>query len=81
VHIAQIGRKGTAYCILVGKSEGNRPLGRTKHEWEENIKIKSNGIENCGLNSSGSGQGPVVDPHEHSNKALGSVNVWNLLTA
>jgi hypothetical protein len=42
VHAAQIGGKRTVYCDLVGKSEGNRPLGRTKHEWEDNIKIKRN---------------------------------------
>jgi hypothetical protein len=60
--------------------KGNRPLGRTEHEWEENIEIKRNGIENCGLNSSASGQSPVVDPREHNNKTLGSVNVGYLLT-
>jgi hypothetical protein len=27
-----------AYSLLVGKSEGDRPLGRTNHEWEDNIK-------------------------------------------
>jgi hypothetical protein len=28
-----------AYNILVGRSEGRRPLGRTRHRWEDNIKI------------------------------------------
>ena len=38
-HVASMGsRKGT-YRILVGKSEGKRPLGRPRHRWEDNIKI------------------------------------------
>jgi hypothetical protein len=27
------------YKILVGKSEGKRPLRRQRHRWENNIKI------------------------------------------
>jgi hypothetical protein len=27
------------YKILVGKPEGSRPLGRSKHKWEDNIKM------------------------------------------
>jgi hypothetical protein len=26
------------YRILVRKPEGNRPLGRSRHKWEDNIK-------------------------------------------
>jgi hypothetical protein len=29
----------SAYNILVGKSEGESPLGRTRRRWEDNIKI------------------------------------------
>jgi hypothetical protein len=28
-----------AYNILVGKSEGKRPLGRPRRRWEDNIKM------------------------------------------
>jgi hypothetical protein len=28
-----------AYRILVGRSEGRRPLGRPRRRWEDNIKI------------------------------------------
>ena len=27
------------YRVLVGKSEGERPLRRPRHRWEDNIKI------------------------------------------
>jgi hypothetical protein len=30
-----------SYNILVGNFEGKRPLGRPRHKWEENIKMRS----------------------------------------
>jgi hypothetical protein len=30
-HVAHVGVKGNAYRILVGKSEGERSLGRSRH--------------------------------------------------
>jgi hypothetical protein len=27
------------YRVLVGKPEGKRPLGRSRHGWEDNIKM------------------------------------------
>jgi hypothetical protein len=27
------------YRVLVGRSEGNRPLGRRRHRWEDNMKM------------------------------------------
>jgi hypothetical protein len=27
------------YKVLVGKTEGNRPLGRTRRSWEDNIRM------------------------------------------
>jgi hypothetical protein len=38
-HIARMGEKRDAYDILVGKPEGNRPLGRPRRRWVDNIKI------------------------------------------
>jgi hypothetical protein len=34
-----MGEKRSAYRILVGKPEGNRPLGRPWCRWVDNIKI------------------------------------------
>jgi hypothetical protein len=35
-HATRIGEKMNAYRILVGKPEGERPLGRLKHRWVDN---------------------------------------------
>jgi hypothetical protein len=37
-HVARNGKMRNEYTILVGKSEGKRPLGRPKSRWEH-IKI------------------------------------------
>jgi hypothetical protein len=39
-HVAQMGEKGNAYRILVGKPEGKRPLGRSRLRLVENIKME-----------------------------------------
>jgi hypothetical protein len=38
-HVAQMGPKRNAYRILVGMSEGKKPLGRPKRRWVDNIKM------------------------------------------
>jgi transcription termination factor 2 len=38
-HVARMGETRNAYRILVGKSEGNRPLGRPRRRWVDNIKM------------------------------------------
>jgi hypothetical protein len=38
-HVACMGDMGVAYRVLVGKSDGKRPLGRPWHRWEDNIKM------------------------------------------
>jgi hypothetical protein len=38
-HVTRVGEKRGAYTILVGRSEGRRPLGRPRRRWEYNIKI------------------------------------------
>jgi hypothetical protein len=39
LQVAQIGEKRNAYRILMGKSEGKRPLGRLSCRWVDNIKM------------------------------------------
>jgi hypothetical protein len=34
-----MGEKRNAYRLLVGKPEGKRSLGRSRHRWVDNIRI------------------------------------------
>jgi hypothetical protein len=43
------GAKRNAYRISVGKPEGNRPLGRPRHMWVDNIKMVIREIEWGGM--------------------------------
>jgi hypothetical protein len=47
-HVAPMGEKRGVYKILVGKSEGKRPLGRPRPRWEDNIKMDLQNVE-CGV--------------------------------
>jgi hypothetical protein len=38
-HIVCMKEKRNAYRVLLRKPEGNRPLGRPWHRWEDNIKV------------------------------------------
>jgi hypothetical protein len=38
-YVARMGEKRNAYRLLVGKSEGRRPLGRSRRRWLDNIRM------------------------------------------
>ena len=38
-HVARIGEGRGVHRVLVGKTEGKRPLGRPRRRWEDNIKM------------------------------------------
>ena len=38
-HVARMGEERGEYRVLVGKSEGKRPLGRPRHRWVDNIRM------------------------------------------
>jgi hypothetical protein len=38
-HVARKGEGRGAYRVLVGRSEGRRPLGRPRRRWEDNNKM------------------------------------------
>jgi hypothetical protein len=46
-HVARIGEGRGVYRVLVGRSEGKRPLGRPRRSWENNIKmdLRETGID------------------------------------
>jgi len=52
-----MGARRGVYRILVEKPEGNRPLGRSRHRWEDNIKmdLQEVGCKGYGLDRAGSG--------------------------
>ena len=49
-HEACVVEMSGVYKVLVRKPEGNGPLGRTRHGWEDNIKMDFKEIKwGCGL--------------------------------
>ena len=38
-HVARMGEKTGVYRVVVGKSEGKRPLGRPRRRWLDNIRV------------------------------------------
>ena len=47
-HVARMGEKRDVYRGLMRKSEGKRPLGRTRRTWENNIKMDLQEV-GCGI--------------------------------
>jgi hypothetical protein len=45
-----MGERRGIYRVLVGKPEGNRPLWRPRHRWEDNIKMDFREVECGGMN-------------------------------
>jgi hypothetical protein len=46
-HVARMGEKRNAYRLLVGKSEGKRPLGRPRRRWMDNIRMDLGEVGCC----------------------------------
>ena len=38
-HVARMGERRVVNKVLVEKPEGKSPLGRSRHRWEDNIKM------------------------------------------
>ena len=38
-NVARMGERKGACKVLAGKPEGNRPFGRLRRRWEDNIKM------------------------------------------
>ena len=48
-HVARMAEGRGVHRVLVGKSEGKRPLGKPRRRWEENIKMDLQEVEGvCG---------------------------------
>jgi hypothetical protein len=44
-YVARMGEKMNAYRLLVGKSEGKRPIGRPRRRWVDNIRMDLGEVE------------------------------------
>jgi hypothetical protein len=64
-----------AYSILIGKPEGNRPLGTPRRKWKITLEwiLEKNRVGRYGMDECGSGYGPVAGCCEHSNETWGSI--------
>jgi hypothetical protein len=38
-HVAHMGEERKVYKVLVGRPEGNRPLRRPGHSWEDRLRM------------------------------------------
>jgi hypothetical protein len=38
-HVARVGERKGVFRVLVGRPEGNRPLGKPRRRWDDNIKM------------------------------------------
>jgi hypothetical protein len=56
-HVARVGKGRHVYRVLVGKTEGRRPLEGPRHRWEDGIKMDLRDIGcgggGCGVDSPG----------------------------
>ena len=65
--MAYMGERIDAYGVLMGRPDGNRPLGRSSLRWDDNIKIVLEELgRGYGLDSSSSGQEQVAGSYECS---------------
>ena len=39
-HVARMGEEREVYRVLVGKTEGRRPMGRPRRSWVNNIRME-----------------------------------------
>jgi hypothetical protein len=62
------------YKVLVRKPEGRRPVERPRLRWKDGIRMDLGeiGLGGCGLDPTGSGQGPVAVCCECGDETSGS---------
>jgi hypothetical protein len=73
-HMAHMVEERKVYKVLVGKPKGNRPLRRPSR-WEDGIRMDLREIGWGGLDSTGTGWGPVASCCECSDEPLGLCTV------
>jgi hypothetical protein len=76
-HVARMGEVRGACNILVGRSEGRRPLGRPRRRWENNIKMDLREIGFWDVDWIHWAQ--VAGSCEHGNEPSGSIKYGEFL--
>jgi hypothetical protein len=67
------------YRVLVGKPEGERPLGRPRYRWENNIKLNLSKVRCDGMDWIDVAQ--LAGTCECGNKPWGSIKCGDFLTS
>jgi hypothetical protein len=49
-HVVHMGEGRGVYRVLVGRPKDKRPLGRSRHRWEDNVKLDLRAIGTDGAN-------------------------------
>jgi len=80
-HVVRIVERIGICRVLVGKCEGKRPLGRSRHRWEENIKMDLQEVGCGGLDwiDLAQDRDRVAGTCEGSNEPSGSINCGEFL--
>jgi len=80
-HVARMGEERGVYRVLVGKSEGKRPLWRPRRRWVDNIRtdLQEVGCEYMDWIGLAQDRGRVADACECCNEPLGSVKCGEFL--
>jgi hypothetical protein len=53
--VARMGEERGVHRVLVGKPEGQRPLGKPRQRWEDTLKRDRQKVRGGGLDGVGSG--------------------------
>jgi hypothetical protein len=78
-HVERTGKKN-GFRVLTGKTEENRPLGRSRCRWEDTrMDLKRSRMAGCGLRSSGSEKTSAMDCREYVHEPSGSIKCEELL--
>ena len=79
-HVARVGREELYNWVLVGKPERNRPHGKPRHRWEDNIKMDLQEVGCGGMDWIDLAQDWVfVATFECGNEPLGSIKCGEFL--
>jgi len=78
-HVARMGDRRGLYRVLMRKPEGERPLGRSRHRWEDNIKMDLQYVGWAGVWNGSSWFRIGTSTYECGNEPLGSIKCGEFL--